>query len=243
MGSAALIILLATAPLPPVDGRAPVAPLSSASTGRLAYIQRCATCHGTDLRGGLNGPGLRGVGAADVDFWVRTGRMPAAVPWIQVGHRGAQLSPQTIDAIVAYVSAVQPGGPAIPVVVTNGDPGRGQALFRQNCMHCHGADATGGAIGESSWAPGLRPATITQVAEAVRIGPGEMPSFGERQLDANDLDDIVSYVSERRADAGFSGLPFASNGPVPEGLYGWIAAALMALIAYAFSVGPKENNQ
>ena len=209
--------------------------------GHATYVQQCAACHGVDLRGGQNAPNIRGVGAADVDFWVGTGRMPAAVPWIEAGHRGAQLSQSTIDAVVAYVVSVQPGGPAIPTVVTDGDADHGQTLFRENCMHCHGASAAGGAIGDQQWAPALGRATITQVAEAIRVGPGEMPSFGTAQLPQADLDDIATYISRERAAGGVHGLPARTSGPVPEGLLGWLAAGALALLAYAFSPPRKET--
>jgi ubiquinol-cytochrome c reductase cytochrome c subunit len=168
--------------------------------------------------------------------------MPAAVPWIEVGHRGAQLPQATINALVAYVVSVEPGGPPVPVVVTNGDATRGQTLFRENCMHCHGAAASGAAIGDRQWAPALQNATITQVAEAIRVGPGEMPSFGEAQLPPADLDDIATYLSQQRAAGGPHGLPIASSGPVPEGLLGWLVAGALAILAYAFSTTRKANS-
>jgi ubiquinol-cytochrome c reductase cytochrome c subunit len=210
--------------------------------GHATYLQQCAACHGVDLRGGPNAPNIRGVGAADVDFWVGTGRMPAAVPWIEVGHRGAQLPKATIDALVAYVVSVQPGGPAIPIVVTDGNATRGRTLFRENCMHCHGATGSGAAIGDQQWAPALRNATITQVAEAIRVGPGEMPSFGEAQLTPADVDDLATYLSQQRAGGGPNGLPEPNSGPVSEGLLGWLAAGVLAVLAYAFSPARKNNS-
>lgn len=214
----------------------------ASSEGRVAYQQHCASCHGADLRGGPSGPTLRGVGAADVDFWVGTGRMPAAVPWIQVSHRGVQFPQNTVDAIVAYVTSVAPGGPPIPAVVSNGDPQRGRTLFEENCMHCHGAAGHGASIGYENWAPSLDRATVIQVAEAVRVGPGEMPAFGEVQVGRTDLDDLVTYLSQQRAEQQTVGLPVASGGPVPEGLIGWLAAVSLALLAYAFSRSKKRLN-
>lgn len=235
---AALLLGAALDALPPVGQAEPPGP---ASAGRGAYLKYCASCHGADLRGGPNAPPIRGVGAADVDFMVGTGRMPAAVPWIEVGHRGPQLPQATIDAIVAYVSSVQPGGPPIPVVIAGGDVDRGRDLFRQNCMHCHGVGAGGALIGGRQWAPSLEHATVTQVGEAIRVGPDEMPRFGERQLSARDVDDIVTYLSSLRATERGAALPLASSGPVPEGLLGWISAGVMAAGAYAFSAGKKEQ--
>ena len=43
---------------------------------KVAYLRDCATCHGADARGTAFGPTLQGVGAAAVDYWVSTGRMP-----------------------------------------------------------------------------------------------------------------------------------------------------------------------
>jgi ubiquinol-cytochrome c reductase cytochrome c subunit len=204
--------------------------------GQTAYRAECASCHGVDLRGGTNAPSIRGVGAADVDFWVGTGRMPAAVPWVQVGHRGPQLPQNEIDAIVDYVTSVQPGGENIPLVGTNGDAARGRALFRENCMHCHGVDAEGASIGGKSWAPSLDRASVTQVGEAVRIGPGNMPKFSTAQLSERDLNALVTYVAAHRAESQ-PVLPMATSGSVPEGLLGWIAAGVMAAAAFAFSRG------
>jgi ubiquinol-cytochrome c reductase cytochrome c subunit len=201
--------------------------------GRKLYTEYCASCHGVDLRGGPNAPTLRGVGAAGADFWVSTGRMPAAVPWLQVGHRGAQsyLTPAEQSLIVRYVAAASPG-PPIPTVVTDGDPVRGRTLFQENCMHCHGVDAGGASIGRENWAPSLSHATVTQVAEAIRIGPGEMPQFGEHQIDRTDLDDIATYLTQQRGAGDFSGLPVPAGGAVPEGLYGWLVAGALALFAF-----------
>ncbi|MBD5654582.1 MAG: c-type cytochrome, partial [Candidatus Eremiobacteraeota bacterium] len=196
-------------------------PAVPVDAGRRVYTQYCAACHGADLRGGPAAPTLIGVGAADVDFWVSTGRMPAAVPWLQVSHRGEQpyLTPTDESLVVRYVASVSPG-PPVPSVVTNGDVHHGFVLYQQNCEHCHGVDATGASIGGTSWAPSLARATVTQVAEAIRVGPGEMPQFGERQIDGRDLDDIATYLSSRRGSERFTGLPFGSGGAVPEGMYG-----------------------
>ena len=169
--------------------------------------------------------------------------MPAAVPWIEVGHRGAQLPQATIEAIVAYVTAVAPGGPPIPVVIAGGDPVRGLQLFRENCMHCHGVGATGAYIGGAEWAPSLEHATVTQVAEAIRVGPAEMPKFGEHQLDARDVDDIVAALSDAHAGEAAPEFPFPGSGPVPEGLLGWLSAGLMAVGAYAFSAGTGRKDK
>ncbi len=206
--------------------------------GKLSYQTRCASCHGADLRGGVNAPSLRGVGAADLDFWMVTGRMPAAVPWIEVGHRGQQISTREVRAIEAYVTNLAPGGPSIPEIATGGNLAHGRALFTQNCQQCHGVDANGASIGDSgAWAPSLHAASITQVAEAVRVGPANMPKFAPSQLDDPALGDLATYVLSLDTAAATGAFPLNSGGPVPEGLYGWLAVGFLTLLGYAFSRG------
>ena len=61
-------------------------PQSFISAGRLLFAQTCSSCHGNEANGvgpqgqATIGPNLQGVGAATVDFWVSTGRMPATDP-------------------------------------------------------------------------------------------------------------------------------------------------------------------
>lgn len=211
------------------------------AAGALAYAQHCATCHAADLGGGPDGPPIRGVGAAAVDFMLQTGRMPAAAPNIEIEDRKPQLSETTIAQIEAYIAAVAPGGPAIPQVVV-GDPTRGQTLYEQNCEHCHGVYAGGAPLGAAAWAPTLHDTSITQVAEAMRIGPDEMPPFSEQQLSDADVNDVAAYVFQLATDADTPQVPAATSGPVPEGLVGWLAIAALSALAFAFSREPRPGS-
>jgi ubiquinol-cytochrome c reductase cytochrome c subunit len=63
-----------------------------------------------------------------------------------------------------------------------------------------------------------------QIAEAVRIGPGVMPTFGTDVIAPSELDDIVSYVGmlQNRSRANNpGGLQLANIGPVAEGFVAW----------------------
>jgi len=222
--AAALLATLALAAAPARDAE-----------GALAYLTRCASCHGENLRGGLNGPPLRGIGAAALDFEMVTGRMPAALPWIENGHLGPQIPQREITAIERYVTSVAPGGPPIPEVATGGDLAHGRELFAENCQHCHGIGANGAAIGGADWAPSLHLTSITQVAEAIRYGPGPMPKFGPGQLDAPALGDVATYVNSLDSGDGIGRIPLDTSGPVPEGLLGWLTVGFLAFLAYAFS--------
>ncbi len=215
--------------------------LAAAAAGATLYTQFCSSCHGADLRGGANAPSIRSVGAASVDFWVGTGRMPAAVPWLEEGHRDTQFTQDQIEALTAYVTSVAPGGQPIPVVDATGDAQRGRKLYEQNCEHCHGVYGEGASIGANDWAPSLHAASLTQLAEAVRIGPGQMPVFGERQLDQRELQDVLAYVWSIDSETAQQPLPLRSSGPVPEGLFGWPAVVLLSVFAFAYSRGAKPR--
>jgi quinol---cytochrome-c reductase cytochrome c subunit len=209
-----------------------------ASRGQDLYDTYCAACHAAQKWGGPNGPSLRGVGLASVDFYLTTGRMPAAIPWIQIEHRdersGQQLPLEDIRALEDYLAPTVAGGAAIPRVIAGGDVQHGRALYETNCQHCHNVNGGGGDLGKFSWVPALRKASINVVADAVRAGPGEMPQFGENQLSQTDLDDVAAYVMRLEAPGGANvAPPFRSTGPVPEGAVGYLA--IIALVAFVFT--------
>src|SRR5262249_40978793 len=127
-------------------------------------------------------------------------------------------SPATIRRLVRYVSdLVGPGGPPIPHVdLARGDLARGGTLYRLQCAACHAWSGGGGALLHVD-APTTHPATPTQIAEAVRGGPGNMPAFGQAALTRSQLDSVVRYVRYLRQPDDRGGLPLWHLGPLPEG--------------------------
>ncbi len=218
-----LLVAGALAPSPP-DGAA-------------LYTTHCASCHAPQKWGTGDGPSLRGVGMASLDFYLMTGRMPAAEPWIEIAHRderaGQGLPLDEIRALETYLAPTVAGGPPIPQVIANGDLVHGRALFSQNCQQCHGLAGEGGDLGLLDWAPSLERTSIAQVAEAIRVGPEQMPIFGPRQLSDADLDDVASYVVHLQTSQQPDFAPFRSSGPVPEGAVAYLA--IIALVAFVFT--------
>lgn len=206
------------------------------SRGAQIYTTACSTCHGAHQQGSADGPSLHGIGGASLDFELMTGRMPAAVPWIEIAHRderaGQQLPLADVRALEAYLAPVVTGGPPIPLVA-GGDAERGRALYAANCEACHAVGGTGGDLGGLDWVPALNEASIDVVADAIRAGPNEMPRFGERQFDQAGLNDLATYVLRMESAAGSSGPPFRSTGPVPEGAVGYLT--MIALVAFVFT--------
>jgi len=201
------------------------------AAGAALFRTSCSTCHGPDGSGTDNGPSLVGVGAASADFQLRTGRMPFAGPrGTQPERKPPAFAPDEIEDLVAYVASLG-DGPAIPPVRLDAELlSRGQALYVGNCAPCHGATANGGAVGGGSIAPPLDRATDVQVAEAVVVGPGQMPAFNFGEADRNA---VVSYVDYLRSAPNPGGLSIGGIGPVPEGFVAWaVGMALLAAIVY-----------
>ena len=96
-------------------------PQSFISAGRLLFAQTCSSCHGNDANGvgpdgqATIGPNLQGVGAATVDFWVSTGRMPATdVKAVEAERKPSRLTPVQALELAAWVNSLDPSVPAVP---------------------------------------------------------------------------------------------------------------------------------
>jgi ubiquinol-cytochrome c reductase cytochrome c subunit len=187
--------------------------------GQRLFESACITCHGIDGTGTDLGPSLEGVGAASVDFSLSTGRMPLANPGDQPSRRPSVYDDEEISALVAYLMPVVQGGPEIPDVdIVGADLARGAQLFLDNCAACHGAGASGDSIGGGQIAPSLNEASPRQIVEAIRIGPGLMPRWSERTIDASDAEAVAAYLVWIRDNADEGGLQLGRVGAVAEGL-------------------------
>lgn len=247
LASLALTALSPAAAVPagaavPAASAAPGGPgEGDARRGREVFATGCSSCHGLRAEGTGRGPSLLGVGAASVDFWLSTGRMPLKTDTRQAVRKPPELDRREIDDVTAYVTSLKPGGPARPTLdVAHAGLVEGGELFRSNCAACHGAVGIGGALASGRRAPPLRPATAVQVAEAIRIGPGAMPSFGPETFTDDQVAAIVRYVEQlvdHPDDRGGSGL--GHTGPIPEGFVGWLVG-LGALLVACYWIGERE---
>ena len=219
----------------PLPGRALT---DQEAQGKQLFDASCVTCHRVDALGTANGPSLKGVGAAAVDFYLSTGRMPLANPDDQPLRKTPAFTPDEIAAIVAYLGPVAAGGPEIPTVNPGGSLASGQQLYLNNCTGCHGAGGEGDSVGGGQIAPSLGQATGVQIAEAARIGPGVMPKFGERSLDQTDVDALVAYLLWIRDHGNDGGISLGRAGAVVEGLVA-LVIGLGALIVVIRLTGSK----
>lgn len=203
-----------------------------ADQGRTLYETGCVSCHGVDGKGVPGrGPDLTGAGAAGADFYLSTGRMPTNEGSGQARRKPPAYDRGQIDALVAYVASLGTG-PAVPAVdPAAGDLVEGQQLYTANCAACHNAAGSGGALGQATYAPPLFPATATQVAEAIRVGPGPMPVFGPGSLDDRQVTSITRYTEYLRSPRDRGGLSLGRTGPVPEGLVAWLVGLGLVVLA------------
>lgn len=199
--------------------------------GKSLYMMHCSSCHGDNGQGSSVAPGLIGRPAADIHLMLDTGRMPAAVPYVNEIHKTPSFTQPQMTAIVNYVESFTPPSNraswALPQVMP-GNVAHGRALFTENCAHCHGAVGNGASVGYDNVAPSLMNATVFQVAEAVRSGPGTMPRFGSDVLSNQDVSDIAHFInyvqtqSDRQDGINAGGLSLAHIGPVAEGFVAWL---------------------
>jgi ubiquinol-cytochrome c reductase cytochrome c subunit len=202
-------------------------PQSFLQAGRLLFAQYCSSCHGNEANGvgpegeATIGPNLQGVGAATVDFWVSSGRMPATdVKAVEAERRESRLTPQEALELAAFVNSLDPAAPAVPTPHLGGaNQSVGDELFSLNCAACHTIEGAGDALAYGTNAPSVvnKNVTAQQVAEAIRTGPANMPRFSGNLTDAQ-VRDIVSYVTGRiQHPTNPGGFSLGGVGPVAEG--------------------------
>lgn len=171
--------------------------------GAIAFKNNCAQCHGSGAQGGVGYPNLND------DNWLFGGTMDQIYNTIRYGahndnektHVGNMpawkdvLKPDEIDAVATYVANLHLGDKAEQTAVFT----KGQAVFAQNCVSCHG-DHGEGKIDVG--APALRAgifqwggdhATLVQTISYGRMGV--MPAW-EGRLSDSTIKQLTVYVHE-----------------------------------------------
>ena len=231
------------------------------AAGEVLYTEHCQSCHGVNGVGGNNGsPSLISVGAAAADFYLTTGRMPLNNPHDEPLRHHPYFTREEIIQLDAYINAlpkinnVDVQGPTIPTVIPLCSPSvqanasrppagcvtlsEGQQFFSTNCAQCHHAAGSGGMLSKGNIVPSLHNASITEVMEAIRIGPKPMPIFGNNQLTDRQASAIAQYVQSLHYPAEPGGLGIGHFGPIGEGFVG-IVIGLGALLVASRLMGNR----
>jgi len=172
----------------------------------------CAVCHGVELLGNraVDAPKLAGLPAwylsrqmeAFREGW--RGTHPADVTGMEMRPQATVLSPQEVEAAVAYADSVRARGTRETGATVTGDPARGAALY-EPCAACHGDRGEGNQTllspplaGQSDWY------LVTQLAHfrsGVRgTAPGDtqgalMRASAMTLPDDQAIVDVVAYIN------------------------------------------------
>jgi ubiquinol-cytochrome c reductase cytochrome c subunit len=209
------------------------------NAGRTLFLERCSSCHGASAQGTSQAPDILGLGAASYYFQMSTGRMPLAAPGTQGISKPPALSTDQIDAVIAYLTSLNPGGVPIPNVdVAAGHLSIGNQIFLLNCAPCHSSSGNGGSVG-TQVAPNLHHATPTQIGAAVRVGPGTMPVFDTKTISDEQLNSLVRYVIYLRTPESPGGLDLGLYGPIVEGFVA-VVIGLAAMVLVSRYIGARS---
>ncbi len=216
-------------------------PQAFVAPGAALFAANCSSCHGPQAYGSTRAPNLQGLGAGTVDFWVSTGRMPLADSSVQAIRKPPRFNRLQTLEIAAWVQSLTPGvGVPIPSITTNNaDLEAGNTLFTLNCAACHTITGAGDALADGAVAPSLHLATTTQIVEAIRSGPGNMPHFGPGDITNAEARDIAAYVSgviQHPSNPG--GFALGGIGPVGEGFVG-LLLGVGILMLVCFWIGDR----
>ena len=175
------------------------------------YANQCATCHGADGLGGTipgtndEAPPLAGnpdLTVAYLDLTLRVGRMPPPEndPYDNRARTVLYDEP-TREALVAYIAERFDIPGEIPDP-PEGDASQGREIYAANCAQCHGSTGAGGVAGAGAWTPPLLDLGPVAVAEAIRVGPFEMPRFGEEQISDQEIGDVAAFLEFVESEQG-----------------------------------------
>ena len=171
--------------------------------GRIAFANNCASCHGAGGQGAAGGfPSL-----AD-DDWIWGGSFAAIHATITHGIRAGESDEERISQMPRFVAdgvltTAQASDTAEYVLHLSGRStdaaarGRGEALYAENCVACHGEAGEGnrdvGAprLNDRVWLYGADKGAIARMIANPRLGV--MPSWG-RRLDPATINMLTVYV-------------------------------------------------
>jgi len=210
--------------------------------GQQLFAVRCVSCHGAD-GAGIEGvaPDIRGQGAAGAHYWITSGRMPAEEGEPnQSPRKESPFTDDEITALVAYVASLDDGPPIPEVDPDAGDLARGGELFRLNCAACHQAALAGGALSYGRNAPTLQPVTPVQIAEALELGPGQMPVFD--YFSEDEVNSLIAYIRDLQESDSPGGFSLGRIGPIPEGFVA-IVVGLGAIVLFAVWIGLRRRSE
>lgn len=186
-------------------------PVCAAPNGAKLYDQNCVACHGENGDGGIGVPLSLPSFHATVDDEYLTQTILRGRPG-RVMPTFSHLSDAEVSAIVKHMRSWYKGKiPTYPYTPIKGNAKRGEELFEQYCMGCHGAKGVGGqgtgvtfsrprdfpiippALHNPGFLSAAKDHMIKDILIKGRTGT-PMVAFGQRGLKEKDVNDIVAYI-------------------------------------------------
>jgi len=185
-----------------------VADPAGTPAGKALFAKDCSTCHGQTVPKAASK-------AAALDAISKGGGHETMPEW------GKVLTPQQLDALVAYTLSASQGSGAVA----------GEKLFTANCASCHGRFGEGGpnparpntVIPPISSAEFLKPrdnVTLHDIISQGQLDQG-MPAFGSAnggQLSDDDIDNIIAFMRQWEANPPVAVPPTATPTATPTAI-------------------------
>lgn len=238
--------------------------------GAQLYNENCLVCHGPEGRGRVGAtlakdwPSIRP--DLQIEATISRGVEGSVMPaWSQ--ENGGPLSPEEIDALVAYILSWESGGPiyiaptstSIPRAAltpppgVSGNPNNGAVLYDQNCAVCHGPEGRGrvGATLAQDW-PSVRPDLQVQATIARGVEGSVMPAWSQENggpLASGEIDDLVAFILTWSTQENPSAETDAQPSSAAPGLAAipaqvWIVLVIVAVVLVgAVIYGAVRNRQ
>jgi cytochrome c oxidase cbb3-type subunit 3 len=207
-----------------------VVPPSEVLDFNALYGQNCAGCHGVDGKGGaaiaLANPVFLAIAEDSVIHRIASNGVPGTPMPAFAQSAGGMLTDKQIEALVGGIRAwAKPyalGEQTPPPYRTPvpGDPKRGADVYRTYCSSCHGANGRGGSKA-SSIVNGSYLALVSdqQLRTIVIAGRPELGApdwrgdVDNRPMSAQDISDVVAWLSGQRPMLPGQPYPIASTNP------------------------------
>ena len=211
-----------------------VVPPSAVVEFSVLYGQNCAGCHGANGEGGAAIALANPVFLAIADDTVIRRTAATGVPGTSMPafaqSAGGMLTEKQIEALVRGIrSWAKPdalGNPIPPSYLAQGpgDPQRGADAYRTYCSSCHGPNGGGGSkassIVEGSFLSLVSDQSLRTIVIAGRPELGAPDWRGNvegRSMSAQEISDVVAWLSSQRPRLPGQPYPIASTNPANGG--------------------------
>ena len=211
-----------------------VVPPSEIVAFNALYGQNCAGCHGVDGKGGaamsLANPVFLAIADDTAIRRIASNGVPGTPMPAFAQSAGGMLTEKQIDALVTGIrswakpTALGDQTPPPYRAAAPGDPERGADAYRTYCSSCHGANGRGGSkagsIVNGSYLALVSDQQLRTIVIAGRPELGAPDWRGDvegRPMPAQDISDVVAWLSSQRPKFPGQPYPVASTSPANGG--------------------------